>query len=60
LPIGVYGKDIKERKNEIFDKTAGLIRALVDDGAEILWPSAAALIPYVGLSADLARDRVQC
>jgi len=55
LPIGVYGKDIKERKNEIFDKTANLIRALVDDGAEIIVPLGGALIPYVVDPADLAK-----
>jgi Asp/Glu/hydantoin racemase len=54
-PIGVYGKDIKERKNEIFDKTANLIRALVDDGAEIIVPLGGALIPYVVDPADLAK-----
>ena len=54
-PIGVYGKDIRERKNEIFDKTAGLIRALVDDGAEIIVPLGGALIPYVVDPADLAK-----
>ena len=54
-PIGVYGKDIKERKNEIFDKTANLIRSLVDDGAEIIVPLGGALIPYVVDPADLAK-----
>src|ERR1700754_4610035 len=39
LPIGVYGKDIPERKQEIFDITVGLIRKLVDEtGAEIILP----------------------
>src|SRR4029453_13119535 len=34
-PIGVYGKDIKQRKNEIFDITERLIRDLVEKkGAE--------------------------
>jgi len=55
LPIGVYGKDIKERKAEIFDKTAGLIRTLVDDGAEIIVPLGGALIPYVVSPDDLAK-----
>ncbi len=54
-PIGVYGKDIKERKSEIFDKTANLIRSLVDDGAEIIVPLGGALIPYVVDPADLAK-----
>lgn len=55
LPIGVYGKDVQARKNEIFDKTAGLIRSLVDDGAEIVVPLGGALIPYVVDPADLAK-----
>ena len=55
-PIGVYGKDIKQRKNEIFDITERLIRSLVDDtGAEIILPLGGALIPYVVDPDDLAR-----
>src|SRR3981081_3199252 len=43
-PIGVYGKDIKERKSEIFGITERLIRSLVDDtGAEIIIPLGGAL-----------------
>jgi Asp/Glu/hydantoin racemase len=53
-PIGVYGKDVKSRKAEIFNITAGLIRELVDDGAEIIVPLGGALIPYVVEPADLA------
>ena len=52
-PIGIYGKDIKARKKEIFDITAGLIRTLVDEGAEIIVPLGGALIPYVVDPADL-------
>jgi Asp/Glu/hydantoin racemase len=52
-PIGVYGKDIKSRKAEIFDITAGLIRDLIDGGAEIIVPLGGALIPYVVDPADL-------
>jgi Asp/Glu/hydantoin racemase len=55
-PIGVYGADIKQRKNEIFEITAGLIRELVDDtGAEIVMPLGGALIPYVVDPQDLAK-----
>jgi Asp/Glu/hydantoin racemase len=55
-PIGVYGKDIKERKDEIFGTTQRLIRHLVDDtGAEIIVPLGGALIPYVVDPQDLAR-----
>ena len=54
-PIGVYGKDVKSRKAEIFEITAGLIRELVKDGAEIVVPLGGALIPYVVDPADLAK-----
>ena len=46
-PVGVYGKDIKARKAEIFENTCGLIRALVAEGAEMIVPLGGALIPYV-------------
>jgi Asp/Glu/hydantoin racemase len=52
-PIGVYGKDIKARKAEIFDNTCGLIRALVAEGAEMIVPLGGALIPYVVDPAEL-------
>jgi hypothetical protein len=53
-PIGVYGKDVKSRKSEIFEITAKLIRSLVEEGAEIIVPLGGALIPYVVDPADLA------
>ena len=53
-PIGIYGKDIKSRKTEIFDITAGLIRTLIDEGAEIIVPLGGALIPYVVDPAELS------
>ena len=56
-PIGVYGKDIKARKAEIFDITCKLIRALVDEGAEIIVPLGGALIPYVVDPAELRGHR---
>jgi Asp/Glu/hydantoin racemase len=52
-PIGIYGKDIKLRKAEIFDITTKLIRNLEDEGAEIIVPLGGALIPYVVDPADL-------
>ena len=52
-PIGVYGKDIKSRKAEIFAITVKLIRGLIDEGAEIIVPLGGALIPYVVDPADL-------
>jgi len=54
-PIGVYGKDIKERKQEIFGITERLIRSLVEGGAEIILPLGGALIPYVVDPDDLAK-----
>ena len=54
-PIGVYGKDIAERKEEIFKITAGLIRGLIDETrAEIIMPLVGAIIPYVVDPKDLA------
>lgn len=55
-PIGIYGTNLKSRKAEIFDITAGLIRALVDrTGAEIVLPLGGAIIPYVVDPADLQK-----
>ncbi len=55
-PIGIYGKDIKTRKDEIFGVTADLIRSLVKDkGAEIIVPLGGALIPYVVDPVDLEK-----
>jgi Asp/Glu/hydantoin racemase len=54
-PIGIYGKDIKERKKEIFGVTENLIRSLVTDGAEIIIPLGGALIPYVVDPVDLEK-----
>ena len=54
-PIGIYGKDIKERKKEIFGITEKLIRSLVEGGAEIVLPLGGALIPYVVDPDDLAK-----
>ena len=55
-PLGIYGKDIAERKNEIFEKTANLIRGLISETrAEIIVPLGGALIPYVVNPDDLAQ-----
>lgn len=54
-PIGVYGQDVKSRKDEIFSTTTKLIRSLVEEGAEIIVPLGGALIPYVVDPADLAK-----
>jgi hypothetical protein len=55
-PIGIYGLDLDKRKDEIFDKTAGLIRSLMEEGAEIIIPLGGAIIPYVVDPLDLQRE----
>jgi allantoin racemase len=52
--IGIYGKDLKQRKAEIFDVTVKAIRTLIDEGAEIILPLGGAIIPYVVDPAELA------
>jgi Asp/Glu/hydantoin racemase len=55
-PIGVYGADVAERKQEIFGITEKLIRGLIDETrAEIILPLGGALIPYVVNPDDLAK-----
>src|SRR5579862_4905003 len=55
-PLGVYGKDIAQRKQEIFDITTKLIRGLIEETrAEIILPLGGALIPYVVNPDDLAK-----
>ena len=55
-PIGVYGKDVDQRKDEIFGITEKLIRGLIDETrAEIILPLGGALIPYVVDPNDLAK-----
>jgi Asp/Glu/hydantoin racemase len=54
-PLGVYGADVAQRKDEIFKIAVKLIRSLVDDTrAEIIIPLGGALIPYVVDPAELA------
>jgi Asp/Glu/hydantoin racemase len=54
-PIGIYGADIARRRREIYDKTAAIMRALVEDTrAEIILPLGGAIIPYVVDPKDLA------
>jgi len=54
-PIGIYGADIAQRRNEIFHQTLVIMRALVDDTrAEIIVPLGGAIIPYVVDPKDLA------
>jgi allantoin racemase len=54
--LGVYGPDLKKRRQEITDKTAGLVRALVDEtGAQAVLPLGGALIPYVVDPAEVQK-----
>src|SRR5450631_334502 len=54
-PIGVYGADVAERRDEIFGITVETIRGLVaQTRAEIIVPLGGALIPYVVDPKDLA------
>ena len=47
-PLGIYGADIGERKDEITETAIGLIKGLVaETGAEAVIPLGGALIPYV-------------
>jgi Asp/Glu/hydantoin racemase len=55
-PLGIYGRDIAERKNEILEMTSRLIRGLIEETrAEIILPLGGALIPYVVDPSDLAK-----
>jgi Asp/Glu/hydantoin racemase len=54
-PIGIYGEDIPDHKEEIFDITTNLIKGLVNDGAEMIVPLGGALIPYVVDPVDLQK-----
>ena len=54
--LGIYGTDLIERKQEISQKTASLIRCLVDEtGAQGVIPLGAALIPKIVDPADLEK-----
>ena len=54
--LAVYGPDIKKRRQEITEKTAGLVRALVDEtGAQGVLPLGGALIPYVVDPAEVQK-----
>ena len=55
-PLGIYGADIGQRKDEILKMAVKLIRSLVDETrAEIIMPLGGALIPYVVDPKELAR-----
>lgn len=47
-PLGIYGKDLAERRDEIADTAVGRIKELVrDTGAQGIVPLGGAVIPYV-------------
>src|SRR5258705_4368747 len=53
-PIGIYGADIAQRRQEIFDRTVAVMRSLVKETrAEIIMPLGGAIIPYVVDPKDL-------
>jgi Asp/Glu/hydantoin racemase len=54
--IGVYGPNLDKRKDEITKLTVGLIKGLVDRGAQIILPLGGLLIPYVVSPTDLERE----
>jgi hypothetical protein len=53
-PVGIYGSDIKDRRDEITETAIGVMKGLVaDTGAECIIPLGGAIIPYVVDPADL-------
>ena len=54
-PIEIYGADIAQRGQEIYDTTVRIMRELVEETrAEIIMPLGGAIIPYVVDPKDLA------
>src|SRR5437868_11167321 len=54
-PIGIYGADIAQRGQEIYDTTVRIMQELVEQRrAEIIMPLGGAIIPYVVDPKDLA------
>ena len=54
-PIGIYGSDIAQRGQEIYDTTVRVMQELVEQTrAEIIMPLGGAIIPYVVDPKDLA------
>jgi Asp/Glu/hydantoin racemase len=55
-PIGIYGADISQRGQEIYDTTVKVMRGLIaETRAEIILPLGGAIIPYVVDPNDLAK-----
>jgi len=54
-PLGIYGADVAQRQDEIFEVAVNLIRSLIEETrAEIIVPLGGALIPYVVDPQELA------
>jgi Asp/Glu/hydantoin racemase len=53
-PIGIYGANLKARKDEIFTRTVGIMKEMLGaTRAECIIPLGGALFPYVVSPADL-------
>lgn len=53
-PVGIYGANLNERRQEITDTAIGVIKGLVSEtGAECVIPLGGAIIPYIVDPADL-------
>ncbi len=53
-PVGIYGSDLAERKEEILDTAIGVMKGLVSEtGAECIIPLGGAIIPYIVDPVDL-------
>lgn len=56
-PLGIYGADLDDRKEEIIDTAVGLFKGLIEEtGAQAIIPLGGALIPYV-VGTDVLRER---
>ena len=56
-PVGVYGANLLERQDEIQQRAADLMKALIrDTGAEAILPLGGALIPYVVSPSALEKE----
>lgn len=53
-PVGIYGADLADRKDEITETAIGVMKGLVSEtGAECIIPLGGAVIPYIVDPADL-------
>ncbi len=54
-PVGIYGSDLGERRDEILQTATDVMKGLVSDtGAECIIPLGGAIIPYIVDPVDLA------